>query len=130
MQPLALAQQMCADYRRYIETTFPILDDGLRRQIDDKITHENLLWKGPYVSLSQPFTKGASVATLAGEGVLLPATASIFPGWTLYDHQERGVRRLVNGQQTVIASSTGSGKTRSEEHTSELQSRENLVCRL
>ncbi|HZS79795.1 MAG TPA: DEAD/DEAH box helicase [Ktedonobacteraceae bacterium] len=111
MQPLALAQQMCADYRRYIETTFPILDDGLRRQIDDKITHENLLWKGPYVSLSQPFTKGASVATLAGEGVLLPATASIFPGWTLYDHQERGVRRLVNGQQTVIASSTGSGKT-------------------
>ena len=48
---------------------------------------------------------------LAREGVLLPATASIFPDWTLYDHQDRAVRRLVNGQQTIVASSTGSGKT-------------------
>lgn len=111
MQPLALAQQMCADYRRYIETTFPILDDGLHRQIDDKIAHEHLLWKGPYVSLSQPFTRGASVAALSREGVLLPATAAIFPGWTLYDHQEQAIRRLTGGQQTIVASSTGSGKT-------------------
>jgi hypothetical protein len=29
MQPLA--QHVCAEYRRYIETTFPILDEGLRR---------------------------------------------------------------------------------------------------
>ena len=111
MQPLALAQHICADYRRYIETTFPILDNELRRQIDEKITSEYLLWKGPYVSLSRPFTKGASVADLAREGVLLPATASIFPGWTLYDHQERAIRWLANGQQTIVASSTGSGKT-------------------
>ena len=111
MQPLALAQDICADYRRYIETTFPILDDSLRRQIDEKITSEYLLWKGPYVSLSRPFARSASVTDLAREGVLLPATASIFPGWTLYDHQEQAVRRLVNGQQTIVASSTGSGKT-------------------
>jgi len=111
MQPLALAQQICADYRRYIETTFPILDSALHRQIDEKIDSEYLLWKGPYVSLSQPFTKGSSVTELAREGVLLPATAGIFSGWTLYDHQERAVRRLVTGQQTIVASSTGSGKT-------------------
>ena len=94
MQPLALAQHICADYRRYIETTFPILDDSLRRQIDEKITSEYLLWKGPYVSLSRPFARSASVTDLAREGVLLPATASIFPGWTLYDHQEQAVRRI------------------------------------
>jgi hypothetical protein len=111
MQPLALAQQICADYRRYIETTFPILDTGLRKQIDEKISDEYLLWKGPYVSLSQPFSKGSSVAVLASEGVLLPASAAIFPGWTLYDHQERAVRRLVGNEQTIVASSTGSGKT-------------------
>src|SRR6266571_5687505 len=111
MQPLALAQDICADYRRYIETTFPILDDSLRRQIDKKITSEYLLWKGPYISLSRPFTRSASVTDLAREGILLPTTASIFPGWTLYDHQERGIRRLVSSQQTIVASSTGSGKT-------------------
>lgn len=111
MQPLALAQDICADYRRYIETTFPILDSELRRQIDEKITSEYLLWKGPYVSLSRPFTMGASVADLAREDVLLPTTASIFSSWTLYDHQERAVRRLASGKQTIVASSTGSGKT-------------------
>jgi len=111
MQPLALAQDICADYRRYIETTFPILDSELRRQIDEKITSEFLLWKGPYVSLSRPFTMGASVADLAREGVLLPATASIFSSWGLYDHQDRAVRLLAIGKQTIVASSTGSGKT-------------------
>lgn len=111
MQPLALAQQICAEYRRYIETTFPILDDGLRRQIDEKIRHEALLWKGPYVSLSRPFTRGATIAEMAREGVLAGRTASIFSGWQLYDHQERAVRRLRQGEHTIVASSTGSGKT-------------------
>src|SRR5690606_41429762 len=38
--------------------------------------------------------------------------------------QLAGTQRLVGGQQRV------DGALRSEEHTSELQSRENLVCRL
>ncbi len=113
MQPLALAQDISGDYRRYIETTFPILDAGLRQQITEKIKYEHLLWKGPYVSLSRPFTWGASVADLVGEGVLAAETARCFSGWTLYDHQERAARQLVNGKPTIVASSTGSGKTES-----------------
>ena len=111
MQPLALAQNVCAEYRRYIDTTFPILDEALRRQINAKVTDENLLWKGPYVSLSRPFTRGTTVAELTREVVLSPRAATIFTGWTLYDHQERATRRLANGQHTIVASSTGSGKT-------------------
>jgi hypothetical protein len=74
MQPLALVQNVCAEYQRYIETTFPILDEGLHRQINEKINDENLLWKGPYVSLSRPFTKGAGIAELVREEVLLLET--------------------------------------------------------
>src|SRR5207302_10079452 len=39
---------------------------------------------------------------------------------------------FINAQGVVVASFSGplDTKTRSEEHTSELQSRENLVCRL
>ena len=111
MQPLALARQTQAEYRRYIETTFPVLDDGLRGQIDEKIRHEHLLWKGPYISLSRPFTMGATVERLVADGTLTAATGAIFPGWTLYDHQERAARRIAGGQATIVASSTGSGKT-------------------
>lgn len=111
MQPLALAQNVCAEYRRYIETTFPVLDDHIRRQIDEKVRDEHLLWKGPYVSLSRPFLKGVTVAELARSEVLTSSTARVFSGWTLYDHQERATRRLAAGEHTIVASSTGSGKT-------------------
>lgn len=113
MQPLALAQNVCAEYRRYIETTFPILDEALRRQINEKIDDQSLLWKGPYVSLSRPFARGTTVAELARAGVLSAQAATIFAGWTLYDHQERTTRRLASQQHTIVASSTGSGKTES-----------------
>ncbi len=111
MQPLALVQNVCAEYQRYIETTFPILDEGLHQRINEKISDESLLWKGPYVSLSRPFARGATIANLVREKVLAPQTGTIFSGWTLYDHQERAVRQLASGQNTIVASSTGSGKT-------------------
>jgi hypothetical protein len=74
MQPLALVQNICAEYQRYIETTFPILDEGLHRQINEMISDENPLWKEPYVSLSRPFTKGSGIAELVQEEVLLQQT--------------------------------------------------------
>src|SRR5690606_41529064 len=36
--------------------------------------------------------------------------------------------RIQRGDRVGIIGANGAGKTRSEEHTSELQSRENLVC--
>src|SRR5690606_41935024 len=43
----------------------------------------------------------------------------------------RTLGRPLNGKPTVCSSSAANGYAmRSEEHTSELQSRENLVCRL
>ena len=52
--------------------------------------------------------------------------------------QEQGIPLILEGRDVIGASQTGTGKTaafalptlRSEEHTSELQSRRNLVCRL
>lgn len=113
MQPVALARDLRAEYQRYIDTTFPILDPKLKRQIEEKIEDGSLLWKGPYISLNRPFSKGASINQLVQTQVLHPKTASIFRGWTLYDHQERATRRLTRGMHTLVASSTGSGKTES-----------------
>jgi len=78
---------------------------GARQQVTERIKHEHPLCKGPYVSLSRPFTRGAAVAGVVAE------TARCFCGWTLYDHQERAAWQLVAGQPTMVVSSTGSGKT-------------------
>src|SRR5690625_6117100 len=44
-------------------------------------------------------------------------------------HADRIVEAIEENQVVIVAGETGSGK-RSEEHTSELQSRGHLVCRL
>src|SRR5690625_5484648 len=55
-------------------------------------------------------------------------------GIQLYPAQDEAVTELVDGKNVIMATPTGSGKSmvalRSEEHTSELQSRGHLVCRL
>src|SRR5260370_32732888 len=64
-----------------------------------------------------------------------PPRSTLFPYTTLFRstlgcHPRRRFARVISGCRT-FGSSTGSGlKTRSEEHTSELQSHLNLVCRL
>src|SRR5690606_41191288 len=64
-----------------------------------------------------------------GADVYLVATAGIN---TLADFRYQRTFKAPNGQPGGGAERTGASGTdlRSEEHTSELQSRENLVCRL
>src|SRR2546422_5833101 len=66
-----------------------------------------------------------------------PPRSTLFPYTTLFRSVETEGERLENETATVDFSQHGvriqvssSGLTRSEEHTSELQSRLHLVCRL
>src|SRR2546422_4919563 len=66
-----------------------------------------------------------------------PPRSTLFPYTTLFRSQppvpdappEEGVE-MIKGHNYFIATVTRSPKVRSEEHTSELQSRLHLVCRL
>src|SRR2546426_8458535 len=49
--------------------------------------------------------------------------------FSLDDFQLEAIRAIEAGQSVIVSAPTGAGK-RSEEHTSELQSPCNLVCRL
>src|SRR5436309_11537651 len=66
-----------------------------------------------------------------------PPRSTLFPYTTLFRPRARGPlgqgRRRIRGRQHAPAARTAraaGARFRSEEHTSELQSRENLVCRL
>src|SRR5206468_11303339 len=63
---------------------------------------------------------GISAATGGVAGVLLAATATFYP--------TTGSEELLVAFEVVVVG--GLGSLRSEEHTSELQSRSDLVCRL
>src|SRR2546430_5762943 len=67
-----------------------------------------------------------------------PPRSTLFPYTTLFRSLEEGValKRLCQcfltfaGQSVVLASRSLLSESRSEEHTSELQSQSNIVCRL
>src|SRR5207302_6360009 len=56
-----------------------------------------------------------------------PPRSTLFPYTTLFRSPAAGARVVAAGD---VLPERGDGHGRSEEHTSELQSRENLVCRL
>src|SRR5690606_41735992 len=89
----------------------------------------------PYTTLFRSLHEAGifhATATMHGEGTL--------PAWLVDELHHLGVTRVQiwpDRDQTGLASAlklkaalAGSDIARSEEHTSELQSRENLVCRL
>jgi len=125
MQPIDIIERIKALYKSYIKTAFPVIDNGLREQMHDLLDQGNLLWRGPYLSLQRPYTcadktLGEQQASLNLHQKLLIAGEYMddkgeryppFGEWTLYTHQLVAVEQILRGQNTIISSGTGSGKT-------------------
>jgi len=112
MQPFILAEKVKEEYAKYIRTSFPFLNPDLREAFIRQIEEGNLLWKGPYVTLSRNFKAGPTLHELVNEGELDARIADIFSDFkNVFKHQERTTRRVKEGKNTIVATSTGSGKT-------------------
>jgi len=112
MQPFLLSNHVQDEYRRYIATSFPIADGKLRKQFEQKIEEENLLWKGPYIALAMPYKMGNTIQSLVNQGLLGTELATMFPNIpSLYLHQDKAIQKLCKGQHVLLSAGTGSGKT-------------------
>lgn len=115
LNPITYTEHVVGDFLRYQLTTYPFADRGLhdqmRRLLNLEETRATPLLKGPYISLSRSFRKGAKVADLVAEGILHPHVARLAPYPHLYGHQETAIRSTVEGRTTLISTGTGSGKT-------------------
>ena len=115
MNPFKLAEKVVEDYRRYIATTFPVADPNLLEQIRKLIVEKDLLYKGPFITLTRPPKKGKTLSQLAQEGVIHEETAQIFKRLIgenpLYVHQEETLRAALRGESVLLTTGTGTGKT-------------------
>src|SRR5690606_42166305 len=102
-----------------------------------EVVYTVLVWCQPYTTL-HPYTtlfrsgRAHVEATVRQDHHLRPVAAD---GQGLPEHLARLETAIVPGQGNALGqglqpSRLQAGAARSEEHTSELQSRENLVCRL
>jgi hypothetical protein len=115
LNPITYTEKVVGDFLRYQLTTYPFADRGLyeqmRRLLNLEETRATPLMKGPYISLSRSFRKGAQVVDLVGQGVLHPHMLNLVPHPNVYGHQEAAIRAVVAGKTTLVSTGTGSGKT-------------------
>src|SRR5262249_36494348 len=102
--------------QEYLKTTFYFRDPDLRRSFQDSLASGRLR-KGPYLEGTPVFVSGAKTAAIFQELLgghadngFLEATRG---ERLLYSHQEQSLRRASAGDNVVVATGTGSGKTES-----------------
>jgi ATP-dependent helicase YprA (DUF1998 family) len=115
LNPITYTENVVEDFLRYQLTTYSFADPSLHRQMRQLLnldqTRRTPLLAGPFVSLSRTFREGPSMRELADQGVLHPLLANIADHEHVYGHQEMAIRSIVAGQNTLISTGTGSGKT-------------------
>lgn len=117
LNPITYTEEVVSDFLRYQLSTYAFADESLYQQMRELLnleqTRNTPLLKGPFVSLSRTFLKGASLDQLVGEGVLHPHMKQLSPYPSAYLHQEQAFRAIHAGKTTLVATGTGSGKTES-----------------
>ena len=115
LNPITYTENVVEDFLRYQLTTYSFADPSLHRQMRQLLnldqTRRTPLLAGPFVSLSRSFRRGPSMRELADQGVLHPLLANIADHEHVYGHQETAIRSIVAGQNTLVSTGTGSGKT-------------------
>lgn len=118
LDPIETTRHLRDVYIRYLKTIKPFQDPWLREQFSQALEKENALLKGPLVEASPPFRTGQTIRALVEENVLSPLFAQLCSEALpyereLYVHQEKAIRRIVAGQNLIVSTGTGSGKTES-----------------
>lgn len=103
-------------YRRYLLTTFSTNNEVYNAQLKEALEKDKAIADGPYISMSDPFEKGKTLVQLADEGVVcrkITGFEGFHPNRNLYMHQENSIRKVSEGNNLIVTTGTGSGKTES-----------------
>ncbi len=117
INPIQFAHSVCDEFLRYLFSAFPLSDpelaDQARQLLERPSSLDIPLVKGPFVSLSESFAKGEPIQKLASAGLLHPVMPGLIGYPTMYLHQQQVFEAVKAGQQVLVATGTGSGKTES-----------------
>lgn len=116
LNPVVFTEKVVRSFLRYQLTAYPFADERLLAQMRELLsldaTRNSPLLKGPFVSVSRPFRRGAAVDQLIAEGVFHPHMRQRIPAEIthVYGHQDEAIRAIHAGQTTLVSTGTGSGK--------------------
>jgi len=130
LDPLKVTGAIKDSYTRYLTTAFRLRDKKLQALFHQEVEK---FWfiNGPILEATPPFKSGCYLKDLINEGILESNVYKLTspnyveknsqreqqnPLYTLrnnplYLHQEKAIKKILNGRNIVIASGTSSGKT-------------------
>ncbi len=115
LNPVVLSQAIKDTFADYVSTTLSISDARYAELLKTELRKDNIMAKGPYLELGDAYKTGATIRELIADGVMSPLFERFGQGFKLsrplYVHQEKAVRNAVNGDNMIVTTGTGSGKT-------------------
>lgn len=113
--PIKAASEIKKKYQRYLATIFSLSDHVYQRQFLEQLAKGDSFAKGPYLDVSDAFRKGETLSELMDEGILPQSFRrfSLYFDRPLYQHQLLALRKIIDGQNLIVSTGTGSGKTES-----------------
>jgi ATP-dependent helicase YprA (DUF1998 family) len=113
LDPIAAINNPREDFIRYLLTAYPLRDRRLRDKLKDKLEQPGTVWQHPYLEGSQPYESAGSIRKLVDQSILHPLVADLFTPSDrhLYEHQQKAVQAVIGGENIIVATGTGSGKT-------------------
>lgn len=112
--PIELSRELESRYRDYLDSMFQFRDPELRMSFRTALDNGGLR-KGPYLESMPVFERAKSLRQVLGEMFDAPVEDAFVKALNgdrpLYLHQERAIRNVASGRNTVVATGTGSGKT-------------------
>jgi len=117
--PAKAADEIKKEYIGYINTTFHFRNQNLQRRFLEELNRT--VSNGPFVEIKDSFRSGKSIEDLIDDGILSPLFKELerskkYPpklpvSRPLYLHQEKAIEKIVSGENVVVSTGTGSGKT-------------------
>ena len=113
LDPIKAITNPREDFIRYLLTAYPLRDRNLREKLKEKLEEPGIVWQHPYLEGSQPYQSAGSVTDLVEQSILddRMKELSVPSDRHLYEHQQRAIQSVNNGENIIVATGTGSGKT-------------------
>lgn len=107
---LNMHEQIMDDYKLFVNSFINIKNETIKNAVEKEMD-EGKFWPEPLIQFNPSFEQGEDINSLCDTGIIHPDMKKIFKGYNLFRHQVEAIQLGVNGDDFVVTSGTGSGKS-------------------